>query len=325
MEFDWSLWRALANGLVRVRGCWSSAILFRDCDLPEDVFHRIVIDGATLHFERSLSGVWNVEDAFQVDALEGLVRTVGRWRIPAIEGNDVSVTWVEQLPGASGGGLVEQRYSSMDFTKVSVGLANLQVPVDDRNNPTRFTFDGQTADGTVSVAGQLNVSRWANDRWAPSYDLMFRLVNVGAATFGRFAAPDATVVPTSGVIDGQIRLARADGRITACKVDVRLRNISYGANPRSPFFRAGGPALEQQLRAVSISDIVSRDCALIDGPGEQRRVSQALQTIVTAGALDAAPPIVQSAAGYDQTTVVEGMTPKCERPSRPSMYPANVS
>lgn len=310
VEFDWSLVRALSGAYARLTTCWT-AVIGRECTLPEEVFHRVSIDGATLHLERSLAGVWNTEAAFRVESLEALSRAVARVRIPSIDGEDVSVSWVEHLPGDSGGGLVEQRFSSMDFTKVTLSLAQLQVPVDERENGTRFTFDGQTADGTVSVAGQVNVGRWAAGTWAPSYDLTFRLVNVGAATFGRFAAPDASILPTAGRVDGQIRLAREGERLTACTVQVQLRDVTYGANPRSPFAQAGGAALEAQLKPLRINDVVARDCTVV---GEERvqRASQTLQTIVTTGALQTAPPIVRGAASYDQAAVIEGRVPTAD-------------
>lgn len=308
VEFDWSLTRALANGARRVRGCWT-AIFLRPCAIPDEVFHRVAIDGATLHVERSLAGAWNTEYAFQVDALDDLVRDVARWRIPAVEGEDVSVTWVEHLPGESGGGLVEQRFSSMDFTKVAIGVSNLQVPVDERENPTRVTFDGQTADGVVSIKGDMNLSRWSAGTWAPSYDLTLRLVNVGAATFARFAAPDATVVPKSGAVDGEIRLVRAGPRGDACSMAITLRDVTYGANPRSPFSRATGRSLERELGPVRINDTLSVDCAPVPGTAPELRAAQRLQTLVTSGALKSAPPLVQGAAGFDASTVIEGRPP----------------
>lgn len=305
VEFDWSLTRAISNGFARVTGCWT-AVFGRPCAIPDEIFHKITIDGATLHFERSLAGAWNTEDAFHVESLDHLADVVERWRIPAISGEDVSISWVEHLPGDSGGGLVEQRTSSMDFTKVVIGLSNLQVPVDERTNPTRFTFDGQTADGQVSVAGTLNPSRWSTDAWSPSYDLTFRLVNVGAATFGRFAAPDATVVPRSGRVDGEIAMARTGSTLDKCRINVRLRDVQYAPNPRSPFSQESGPTFERQLAEVRVNDVVSRDCVVVGEEQRVLRVSQTLQTLVTSSALATAPPIVRSAAAYDQTAVVEG-------------------
>lgn len=305
VEFDWSLMRAVSNGFARVTGCWT-AVFGRPCAIPDEIFHKITVDGASLHFERSLAGAWNTEDAFHVESLDHLSDVVERWRIPAIEGEDVSISWVEHLPGDSGGGLVEQRTSSMDFTKVVIGLSNLQVPVDDRTNPARFTFDGQTADGQVSVAGTLNPSRWASGAWAPSYDLTFRLVNVGAATFGRFAAPDATVLPKSGRVDGEIQMARTGPALDKCRINVRLRDVQYAPNPRSPFSQVGGATFEQQLAQVRVSDVVSRDCAVVGDEQRVQRVSQTLQTLVTSSALETAPPIVRGAAVYDQAAVVEG-------------------
>ena len=311
VEFDWSLMRAVSNGLARVQGCWT-AIIGRPCLVPDEVFHRITIDGATLHMERALSGAWNTEDAFRVETLDALLTAVGRWRIPTLEGEDVSLSWVEHLPGESGGGLVEQRYSSLDFSKVTIGVANLQLPIDDRPNPTRVTFDGQTADGTVSVAGQANIARWEAGTWSPSYDLTFRLVNVGAATVARFSAPDASVVPKGGAVDGQIRVARDGTRTTVCQIDVTLRDVTYAANPRSPYARAGGQSLDDQLRPVRINQIVSRDCSVVGAAPDQRRVSETFQTMVTSGALANAPPLVKGAAGFDETTVVQGRAPTAD-------------
>ena len=309
VEFDWSLMRALASGARRVRGCWT-AIFFQPCTVPDELFHRIAIDGATLHLERTLSGAWNTHDAFQVSALEDLVRSVARYRIPSIEGEDVSMTWVEHLPGASGGGLLEQRFSSMDFSKVTLTIADLQVPVDDRRNPTRVTFDGQTADGAVSMTGDMNVSRWSASSWTPSYDLTVRLVNVGAATFARFAAPDASIVPTSGQVDGEIRLVSGGPDVDVCRMAVTLRNVTYGVNPRSPFSRTAGLALERDLAPLRISNALSVDCTGGSGlgPRPEQRASQRLQTLVTSGALEGASPLVQGAAGFDEASVISGGT-----------------
>lgn len=319
VEFDWSLVRGLSNGVARLSGCWTS-IVGRECMLPEEVFHRIVIDGATLHMERSMAGAWNTEEAFRVRSLDELRRTVRRWQIPTVEGNDLNVSWVEQLPGDSGGGLVEQRTSAMDFTKVTITVADLQVPDDDRENPTRFTFDGQTADGQVSVAGALNASRWDHGTWAPSYDVTYKLANVGAASFGRFAAPDATLVPKGGRVDGDIVMARAGAVLTRCVINLRLRDVTYGVNPRSPYSRAAGLDLEREVETLRINDVVSKDCGILDGPpagprdapGEprhDRRTVEALHTLLTAGAVEKGPPVVRAAAGFDQSAVVEGRTP----------------
>lgn len=308
VEFDWSLVRAISGGLSRVGSCWT-AIFGRECTVPEEIFHKVVIDGATLHIERSLAGAWNTEDAFRVKSLDELRRVVRRWQIPSIEGHDLSVSWVEQLAGDSGGGLVENRTSSLDFTKVVITVADLQVPVDSRENPTHFTFDGQTADGQVSVKAEVNLSRWDRDTWAPSSDVTYRLVNVGAASFGRFAAPNATLVPRTGRVDGTIRVAHEGDALTACDIQMQLRDVTYGANPRSPFAQIGGERLVEEVKAVRISQVVSTRCDELDGrPRPDLRPAERMQTLVTGAALETAPPIVRSAAGYDTAAVVEGRT-----------------
>lgn len=308
VEFDWSLTRAIANGAARVAGCWT-AVFGRPCTMPEEVFHRVVVDGATLHLERTLAGAWNAEDAVQVESLEALSKALARWRIPSIEGEDLSLSWVEHLPGDSGGGLVEQRTSSMDFTKVSLSVSNLQLPVDERPNAATFRFEGQTADGQVSIAGTMNPSRWAGDAWAPSYDLTFRLVNVGAASFARFAAPDATVVPRAGRVDGEILMARTGGKLERCRINLRLIDVQYAPNPRSPFTPAGGAAFEEQVRQMRVSDMIEPECGVLADERREVRAVQAFQTVVTSSALAQAPPLVRSAARYDQTTVIDGQVP----------------
>lgn len=308
VEFDWSLSRAITNGAARVAGCWT-AVFGRPCRMPEEVFHRIVVDGATLHLERTLAGAWNAEDAVQVDSLEALSKALARWRIPSIEGQDLSLSWVEHLPGDSGGGLVEQRTSSMDFTKVSLSVSNLQLPVDERPNAAAFRFEGQTADGQVSIAGTMNPSRWADDAWAPSYDLTFKLVNVGAASFARFAAPDATILPRTGRVDGEVVMARTGGTLDRCRINLRLTDVQYAPNPRSPFTPAGGADFETQVRQMRVSDIVEPACAVLADERRDVRVVQAFQTIITTSALAKAPPLVRSAAGYDQAAVLDGRVP----------------
>lgn len=307
VEFDWSLMRGLAGAFARVRGCWT-AMFGGECRIPEEVFHKITVDGATIYMERTLAGSWNTEDAFKVKSLEALEKAVQRWQIPSIEGNDVSVSWVEQLPGDSGGGLIEHRTSTMDFTKVSLAIDDLQVPVDDRDNPSHFRFDGQTADGQVSVKGAFNLSRWAKGAWAPSSDMTYRLVNVGAATFGRFAAPDATVQPKAGRVDGIVRIGRVGDEVTVCDMKMQFRDVTYGANPRSAYYQIGGPTFVDEVGLLRVSRELSADCKVIDGR-QDVRTTQALQTLMTSSALAGAPASVRTAAGFDAATVVEGRTP----------------
>ncbi len=89
---------------------------------------------------------------------------------------------------------------------------------------------------------------------------------------------------------------------------VTLRNVTYGANPRSPFARTAGPALERELAPVRISDSLAIDCAGGPGPRPEQRASQRLQTLVTSGALKSASPLVQGAAGFDEASVTSGRT-----------------
>ncbi|MGD9903381.1 MAG: hypothetical protein AB7U83_07910 [Vicinamibacterales bacterium] len=325
IEFDWSLARAVANGWDRVKGCWT-AILLQPCTLPDEAFHRVSIDGATLHLERTLAGAWNTDAAFDVQTVDELARLVHGMRVPEIDAREVTVAWVEHLPGDSGGGLLERRTSKLEFAHVVVGIENLQLPIDARDNPTRFSFDGETADGQVSVAGVLNVARWNRDAWTPSYDLTFQLANFGAASMARFAAPDATLVPKTGTVDGTVRLA-SDGRErTVCRIDLALRDVTYAPNPRSPYSRTGGKAFDEQVAPVRINAVVAEDCLQpLRPPGPRTlppgdvppparptpvngRIAESLQTVVTASALQDAPPLVRGAASFDQATVVEGRT-----------------
>ena len=331
VEFDWSLTRGLANGWTRVRACWAQAITLRACPLPEEVFHHVAIDRATLHLERTMAGAWNTAAAFDVSSVDELTRLVEGVRIPSIEARELTVTWLEHLPGDSGGGLLEQRTSKLEFAHVAAGIDNLQLPLDARENPSRFTFDGETADGQVSVAGVLNASRWGRDGWAPSYDLSFQLANFGAAALARFAAPDATLVPKSGTVHGSLRFASDGERTTVCRIDLALRDVSYAPNPRSPYSRTGGRALDEQVAPLRVNSVVAEDCQEPLGtpqpqvlppaePGRPTppvvpaggRVAERLQTAVTASALHDAPPLVRGAASFDRATVVEGqvLTPE---------------
>jgi hypothetical protein len=324
VEFDWSLARGLANGWTRVGACWTQAILMRSCPLPEELFHHVAIERATLHLERTMAGAWNTAAAFDVSSVDELARLVQGLRIPTIDARELTVTWVEHLPGDSGGGLVEQRTSKLEFAHVAAGIDNLQLPLDARENPSRFTFDGESADGQVSVAGVLNASRFGRDGWAPSYDLTFQLDNFGAAALARFAAPDATLVPKGGTVHGSLRFASNGEQTTVCRIDLALRDVTYAPNPRSPYTRTGGRALEEQVEPVRINAVVAEDrlapaaapqpMPLPPSDGPRRtpyvatggRLSERLQTVVTASALHDAPPLVRGAASFDQATVVDG-------------------
>lgn len=322
VELDWSLVRGLRNTFKR-----AGALLGGESP-PDEPVHRIRIHNGSLHLERLLSGRWNWQDAVSTSAIAGLAITDGQFRVPTLEADKLTLEWVEHLPGDSGGGLIEQKTSALNLTKVTLRVTDLLVPEDTRDNPTAIAIDGFTSDGSFSVDGRMNFARWMmgqhdaqralappgagllrrvsatepGAQWMPSFTASISLNNVGAAALARIIASDASLVMASGTISGHIKLASVDGVMT-CDIDVDLHNVSYAANPRSSYVRTRRAEVERGVKDLLINDHVSRQCR-VDSASPDVRVASVLHTEITGDAVKSAPIAVQAAAGFDRLRFV---------------------
>jgi len=146
IELDWSLVRGFRN-------LWRRAVsVFSGERPPEEPVHAIRVRQATLHVERLLSGRWNWQDAVSPERID--LDAAARFRLPSFDADELRLVWVEHLPAASGGGLIEQKTASMFLDDVRLRFADLVLPEDVRQNATRFTAEGRTGDGRFLRKGR---------------------------------------------------------------------------------------------------------------------------------------------------------------------------
>jgi hypothetical protein len=308
IELDWSLLRSVGDMYERFK----SLVLFRDPP-PEEPVQALRFQRATLHMERLLSGRWNWQDAIESDRVDW--NKLSRFRIPAIDADQLRLEWVEHVPANSGGGLIEQTTASLFLDDVRLRFTDLMLPQDARVNAASFSIEGRTADGRFSAAGGLNLARWGTQdyrlasfsdngaSWAPTFNVSIYLENVGAGALQRIVS-DASLFPTSGTMTGKILLAVNDEGVLNCDIDLQLRNVQIAPNPRSPFIRPRRDEIERELSGALINHHIKHQCqAPWKEPGF--RVAKALQAEITGEAVQDLSPMVQGAAGYDRLRFVE--------------------
>jgi hypothetical protein len=308
----------------------------------------IEIERPILYLERLLSGRWNWEDIIDVRTVSEVPRllppeeddpvsagqliyavlqlaTFAPYRpapdpdanapafdIARVAADGLRVEWVENLPGDSGGGIIHSSKASIYIDDVVASVEQMAGPIDPRPRPTRFSLEGRTADGRISVTGAANFFRWAeappaggpdvrvvsnqaavDPSWSPSVQVAVYLENVGTTAFGRMV-PGALLIPASGTMTGRIELAVEDRRVE-CRTDLTLRDVSYVANPAA----ARVPGLARGLDEFRANRRVLAGCEG-DLSNERYRPLYAVQGVVTRAAVEDAPPAVKQAAEMDR-------------------------
>jgi hypothetical protein len=321
---DWngSLWdlRATAEDVVlKARGQHAREHLARADAITIDLgFFRwigghgwvktVVVDEPTVHLERSLSGRWNWQDLADVDAGTSSVR------ISTLRLDRLRIEWIEHVPGNSGGGVVNTSRATLYVDDANVLLQDVVLPADSREKASRFTLNGRTADGVLSVDGAANFFRF-RDRasavliasavagaapgtgWAPVIEASVYLENIGAAAIGQMLAR-GPLQAAGGTISGRIALALDDAALT-CTTDLQLKDVAYAPNAGSMLLRGHTDVLRGELQGFRSTRRVQVGCeGAQEGAGY--RPLQALQAAVTRQAVADAAPAVRQAALIDE-------------------------
>jgi hypothetical protein len=322
---SWSgaLWDLKATGegvALKARGRHQREELFKSHSVTVDLsFWRwigrygwvtsVTFNEPTLYLERSLSKRWNWEDLASVEPSSSL-----SLHIETLRFDDLHVEWIEHLPAASGGGLVQSTKATLKIG-ADVLVQDVALPFDSRKAATRFTFNGSTADGVLSVSGAANffhraareaderfqkvgTQKGATDAWAPLVEANVYLENVGTGAIGQILSR-RTLMPVTGSMSGNIEFVLTERDLT-CKTDLELKNVGYAANPESPLLRGRASA----LTAAGLADFRANGKVKVGCEGNRAREDYrplgALQAAVTRAALTNAPPVVQQAALIDE-------------------------
>lgn len=307
----------------------------------------VTIEEPKIYLERLLTGRWNWEDlaglgiAPPVSALgqapgggqgSGIVtaaqssaaspgpatedeeRDLLDFQIKSLEATDMKLEWVENLPGNSGGGLIQDVKATLFVDDISLSISDLQGLVDLRTQPSRLSFEARTGDGKVSFDGRANLFQWrlalasaAQDGalstggspepvWMPAMEAKIYLENVGAGAFARLT-PDAAILPQRGYMTGNVEFKMAEHEVS-CVARLNLVDVTFAVNRLSPFATGRVDELESQLANYRVSGPREFACGGLL-TAKNYRPFQAFQTNVVRKGVDQAPRTVQVAAAAE--------------------------
>lgn len=324
LVFDLSLWQA-----IRGKG-W---------------IHEVRVLEPKLYLERQLNGSWNwhelgslnrgteadfeeeAEPASRTEAPgEGTMAAAGSalpesfvakqlnaFSLKRLRIEGMRLQWVENLPGNSGGGLINEQKATLFFDDMDIAAQDVVGLLDLRPQPTRLKIAARTADGKISMSGQANLFRWsqgtkgkaearnaaADVAWSPNFDIKLYLENVGAGGFARLT-PEVAIRPVRGAMSGTVDLALHDYKLD-CTANLELVDVTFSVNRSSPLLARNGSKVESEVaRLRPVSGRYHFPCGGLGSEVGFRPV-HAFQSRVTKEALAEAPRVVRAAAAADHT------------------------
>jgi hypothetical protein len=234
-------------------------------------FHEIVVRHGELHLERSLTGHLNLRDFFAAvpqarvdEALDGV------YEVESVRLEDVRVTYIENIPGGSGDGIIRTAQAQVKVDEVKGTITDLVRPERAGERPTRFKLGGRSADGVFEVSGAMALfasdtgDGSASDRAqlvslggresaaaGYSYEVSVYLENIAAGAYGRMV-PVTTIVPVNGVIEGTTKIVRT-GTAPECSGGFTMKNVRFAPNPLVLTNAADAEVVRQGLANVVYS------------------------------------------------------------------------
>ncbi len=222
-------------------------------------FHEVVIRHGELNMERSLSGHMNWEDFVaavpQARIEEALA---GVYPVEMLRCEDCRVTYLENIPGGSGDGIIKTAQAQVKVDEIKATFANLMQPRKTGETPTSFKIQGRSADGIFEITGagalfpaldkpaipfplpdpspdrqpemktiSFNTSAVAGGDLP--FEISIYLENIAAAAFGRMV-PNTTLIPVNGTIGGNVKVIRTAAK-ARCEGGFTLKNVHLAANP----------------------------------------------------------------------------------------------
>ena len=284
IEVDLSLWGRIANGR------WVREIRVIE---PE------------IYVERLLSGRWNYEDLMGIpitpeppatrlaSASSSEQAPEEDFELPGLRIENMRLEWVENLPGGSRGGMIQEIKTTLFVDDISVDARNLigLVSLSSGRN-SALSVEARTGSGRISFSGQANLFYWAlspeqGDRlaWMPTFEGQIYLDNVGTNAFARLL-PDAAIVPEGGTMSGDIQLALEERRVD-CHANLEIHNATFAANQASRFVSQGASSISADLSGYQSNGEYQFSCG--GDLGGNYRPFQAFQTNMTRHSVDSAP------------------------------------
>lgn len=214
-------------------------------------FNEIVVRHGELHLERSLTGHLNWNDFIEAvpkkrvqEALEGV------YEVEDIRFEDFRVTYIENVPGGSGDGVIRTAQAQIKVDEIRASFVDLVQPERRGEIPTSFKVNGRSADGVFEIQGkaaffpskdsmpdsdgesdmhQVSMKEGGEGGRSYPYEMSVYLENVAAAAAGKMV-PVLHIVPVNGSVGGTTKFIRTATDLR-CEGGFTLKDVRFAPNP----------------------------------------------------------------------------------------------
>lgn len=215
-------------------------------------FNHIVVRHGELHLERSLTGNlnWNdflesVPESLRKDAVTGV------YQIQSVRFEDFRVSYIENLPGGSGEGVIKTAQAQVKVDEIRGTFTDLLQPARTGDQPTSFKVQGRSADGVFEITGKaaffpsksqpsrepesepdirkVSFAGKSERKSGYPFEMSVYLENIAAGALGRMV-PTKTIVPAEGLIGGTVKVVRVSDE-ARCEGDFIVKDVRFAPNP----------------------------------------------------------------------------------------------
>ena len=228
------------------------ALLGRLIGRPQ-TFDEIVIRDGDIRIEQSLAGEWNW--ATFIDTVPSERRraaSIGQYQTHALVFDRVRIEYVENIPSASGGGVIQTTQARVFADDVKGAFNDLVVPSSPADMPTTFELEGRSSDGIVQISGRGAFFSRADETGAAApLAVKVYLENLGMGAYGRTVST-TSLVPVRGTLRGTVDVERTAERVS-CRSTLIADEVEFAPNPRIVLARAEFDRLARDLRGYRAS------------------------------------------------------------------------
>jgi hypothetical protein len=293
---------------------------------PFHTFNEITVKHARVHLERSRTGTLNwsdYEEAMPEERRRELA--AGLYRIHALKLENVSVAYIEHLPGDSGGGVIQTVQAAVFVDGINGSITDIGPARSRDQLPTRVRVAARSSDGTIDIDGRMalrggNRPNAEGDprlqtvalRTVPdeglAYEITIDLNNIGAAAFAR-SLPPTRVMAAGGSVRGRLKLRN---RAPMCESALAMENVRFTPNAQMVPSKAEYDSLYQDLRN-RVESMEFKGCAPLErtvvpeNKGAPTRSNPPTAVAIAASFYEQAnadaPPKVRAAVARDSQTL----------------------
>ncbi len=249
---------------------------------PFHTFNEITVRHGQINLERSLTGQLNwweyaemIPEGKQQELLSGM------YRINTLAMQDVSIGYVEHVPGQSGSGIIESVRAELHVDGLTGVVTDVRQVGHVDDMPTLVRASARSADGTIDIEGKVGLTaggpfskstpraqpngdvQYVSTSAAPVasggalaphdgwyYDLTIALHNIGAAAFTR-TVPNARFVAKEGTLNGRLRLV--DHRPICDDSQLAMENVKFVPNRAAIWTKSEFDEMQRMLEPRSVT------------------------------------------------------------------------